>query len=75
MSALPPIADIGRPGCDVRFVPLADIAPPALFDHLVGAAEQVERHGEAKRLGGLEVDRQLDFVRGLNRKLGSASRP
>ena len=28
MSALPPKADIGRMGCDVRFVPIADIARP-----------------------------------------------
>jgi len=27
MSALPPKADIGRAGCDVRFVPKADIGP------------------------------------------------
>ena len=26
MSALPPIADLGRIGCDVRLVPIADIA-------------------------------------------------
>jgi hypothetical protein len=27
-----------------------------LFDHFVGAAEQRERHSDAERLGGLEVD-------------------
>ena len=29
MSALPPIADIGRLGCDVRFVPIAAICTAA----------------------------------------------
>ena len=33
MSALPPIADIRRHECNVRFVPEADIPP--LFDYLV----------------------------------------
>ena len=34
------------------------------FDHLIGAPEQRQRHGEAKSLRGLEVDDQLD-LRGL----------
>ena len=28
----------------------------ASFDHLIGADEQRGRHGEAERLGGLEID-------------------
>ena len=32
-----------------------------LFDHLVGAAEQRQRNGEAERLGGPEIDGHLDF--------------
>jgi hypothetical protein len=34
-----------------------------LFDHLVGEREQRRRHLEAKRLGGLEVDDELEFRR------------
>jgi hypothetical protein len=30
-----------------------------LFDHLVRAAEQRERHGDAQRLGAFQVDDQL----------------
>ena len=43
----------------VRFVPIADIRH--LFDHLVGATLYRLWHGNAERLGGLEVDHQLDF--------------
>ena len=50
------------------FGPIADIA--ALFDHLVGATLQRLRHGNAERLGGLEIDDQFDF-RGLHdREIG-----
>src|SRR6266699_2082016 len=35
------------------------------LDHLVGAAREGQRHGDAERLGGLEVEDQLDF-RGLH---------
>ena len=41
----------------------------SLFDHLVGAAEKRERHGEAKRLGSLEINDELDFYRLLNREV------
>src|SRR5215471_2926363 len=50
-----------------REVPLADSCSAAnwhSFDQLVGAAGQGQRDGDAKRLGGLEVDVKLD-LRGL----------
>jgi putative ABC transport system substrate-binding protein len=31
------------------------------FDHIVGAGEDRLRHGEAERLGGLQIDDQLEF--------------
>ena len=38
-----------------------------LFDHRVGANQQRRRHGEAKGVGGLEVDHQLEFGRLFDR--------
>src|SRR5262245_47705649 len=60
MSALPPEADINRPGDDVRFVPKADIR--WLFDQLISP------HGNAECLGGLEVQEQLNFRSLLDRR-------
>ena len=40
------------------------LCPAGSFDHLVGAGKQRRRDVEAERLGGVEVDEQLDF-RGL----------
>ena len=41
----------------------------ASFDHLVGAAEEREREGDAEGLGCLEVDEQLDFGDLLHRQI------
>jgi hypothetical protein len=39
-----------------------------LFDHLVGRHLHDQRHRKAKRLGGLEVDEQLELRSLLNRR-------
>jgi len=39
------------------------------FDHLIGAAEQSCWHFEPKRLGGLQIDHQLELDWGLDREL------
>jgi len=40
-----------------------------LLDDAVGARDQRRGQGEPERLGGLEVDHQLELDRGLDRKL------
>ena len=40
------------------------------LDHLVGAAGERQRHGDAERLGGLEVDEELDLRGLLDRQVG-----
>src|SRR5438067_10863554 len=42
----------------------------ASFDNLVRAGEQRWRHGEAERVGGLQIDHQLELGRLLNRQIG-----
>src|SRR5262249_14830038 len=49
-----------------HFVPEADICSAAksvLFDHLVGAGLQHQRHGQAEGLRRLEIDHQLESGR------------
>jgi hypothetical protein len=41
-----------------------------LFDHLVGASEQLRREVEAERSGGLHIDHELVFVWRLHRQVG-----
>src|SRR5260221_14403867 len=40
------------------------------FDHRVGDHKQVMRHGDAERLGGLEIDGQLVLGWRLHRQVG-----
>src|ERR1700756_5016067 len=72
LLAICPLLLQERPNCCIamncRFVPEATkctAAKRSLFDHLVGAAKQIDREGDAERLGGLEIDDELDF-RGLH---------
>src|SRR5262245_6569534 len=60
----------GRDRCGAeRFslVPSADIT--CLFDHLIGTLLEMERNVEAERLGGLEVDDQIELDWSLDGKL------
>ena len=77
-------ADVAPTKQDVRFTPNSghqEDGPrcplsannghrPALFDHLVGASKQRRRHGEAERLGGLEVNREVILCWRLHRQIG-----
>src|SRR5262249_59879615 len=56
-----------------QYRPQADscgAARRALFDHLVGAAAQGQRHFEPERLGSPEVDHQLVLGWRLHRQVG-----
>ena len=71
-SDLPPKADIDRRDGYVCFVPEAAVSRCSrepLLDHLVGTLLEKERHVEAERPGGLEVDHQLELDRGLDGKI------
>src|SRR5262249_8273196 len=71
MSALPPKADMDQSGCDVRFVPTADImrrGKITLLDHLVSGDAQRLWHRDAECLGRFEIDNQQIFHRHLHRK-------
>src|SRR5262249_49618138 len=73
MSALPPKADIrwqasACPLCAISG--LMQCSKTNLFDHLVGAGEQLRRHREAERAGGRQGDDELEFGRLHHRQVG-----
>src|SRR6516162_2663544 len=73
MSALPPKADIERHEWHVRFVKSGHNAVQQnlfLLDHLVGERQQLVRNLEFERLGGSQIDRQLEFGGLHDRQLG-----
>src|SRR5437764_7259019 len=45
------------------------------FDHLVGEAEQRQRHGQPKRRGGVEIDAERVLVGPLHRQVASFGAP
>ena len=65
MSAFTPLATFERTCRDVGVVPTSDIA--RLFDHLVGAGEELRTNFKAERFGSLEVNHELELSRLPNR--------
>jgi hypothetical protein len=68
MTAADPTADIAATSPHVAFVPITDMGSTAsevrgvpLFDHLVGARKQSRRHVKAERLGGLQIEDELEL--------------
>jgi hypothetical protein len=66
-SANPPITDMIVHAANVAMGQQA--TSRLLFDHLVGEHEQVVRNSEAERIGGLEVDNEIEFGRLLDRDI------
>jgi hypothetical protein len=72
MSALPPIATKLVRRNEVTLCAKSDRTQcnkKSLLNHLVGATRERKRHRDPKRVGGLEVQEQLDFRGSLYRQL------
>src|ERR1043166_8967780 len=52
------------------WTPAIRALPLASFNDLIGAGEQRLRHGEAKRTGGLAIDREFNFGSLADRHIG-----
>jgi hypothetical protein len=61
-----PLAAVGPKKVACRNGPLAEVTGP-LFDDIVGERDELIWNGEAERLGGLEVNDQVEFSRLLDR--------
>src|SRR5262249_16873540 len=71
-SALPPKADIDRRDRHVRFVPKPDLSTAAKnssFDNVIKPRKQYRWPFETERLGGREIDEQLNFCGLLDRQI------
>ena len=61
---LRPFTDSGRTSPEVREIgDICSAANCTLFDHLIGTREQRGRYFEAERLGGDQVDDELELGR------------
>jgi hypothetical protein len=68
-----PITDVQRTSRHFASVPIATNAPQqtlSLFDHLVGALLELQRHLEAERLRNFKVDDELKLARLYDRQVG-----
>jgi hypothetical protein len=65
MSASPPKADKQQTSREVRFVPEAAVSNRSkkarLFDHLVGGRDKIGRKRKPKRVGGPEIDDEIEL--------------
>jgi hypothetical protein len=71
-SAYAPRAAIKRTWKHFAFVPGTDSCTAAKilsFDNIIGAREQCRRQFETERLGGLEIDEQLNLCGLLDRQI------
>ena len=78
-NVLGSIVSLGSPNTDAPAMimlpgtpttPLRTCPSPHLLDHLVRLEQERRGHGEAERLGGLEVDDQVELCGLLHRQVG-----